>query len=93
MSPVDLFGHEPEPPKEKPKNTVPKGYAWTPGTGPAGETCGTCKFHVILQYAGRYHKCQLAKARWTSGAGSDIRVRSPACYAWKPEENTKDATE
>ena len=84
-----LFGEEiPDQAEKKqpPKTTVPKGYAAAPGTGPAGETCGTCRFHVIVRYANKYHKCEKMRMKWTGGAGSDIRVRSPACWFWKPME-------
>jgi len=91
----DLFGHEVvEPPprdeftrwgNKKRKPTKRNGYGGIPGTGPAGETCGSCRHHVIHSYARDYHKCALAKAIWTGGPGSDILVRSPACSRWEPE--------
>lgn len=63
--------------------TVPKGHAWTPGSGPAGETCKTCA-HITRNKWGRvYLKCGLTKAKWTHGPGSDIRARDPACKFWK----------
>jgi hypothetical protein len=53
------------------------------GTGPSGETCGTCKFRLRIQYrAGTYQKCELAKAMWTHGTGSDIKAKWPACREW-----------
>lgn len=51
-----------------------------PGTGPEGETCGTCGHHVVHIWSKRYHKCALVKP--TRGPGTDIRVRSPACAKW-----------
>lgn len=63
----------------------PKGYAAPPGSGPQGETCGSCAHHTTREYAKTYHKCALIKA--TKGPGTDIRVRSPACSRWaKPED-------
>lgn len=59
----------------------PKGYAARPGSGPAGETCGSCKHHYTAQWSKTYHKCDLIKA--TRGPGSDIRVRAPACSRWE----------
>lgn len=65
------------------------GYADAPGTGPQGETCGTCKHKARRVYAKVYHKCRLMQAIWTCGAATDIRVRSPACSKWeKAEEQT-----
>lgn len=58
--------------------TQPHGYAAPPGTGPPGETCGSC------QHKGgrKFLKCDLQRHRWTHGPGTDIRARSPACSRW-----------
>jgi hypothetical protein len=61
----------------------PKGYAAPPGTGPAGETCKTCQHLVYNQMAKSYPKCDLNRARWTGGRGSDILVKAPACRLWE----------
>ena len=61
----------------------PRGYYFSPGTGPAGETCGSCKHHVCKRMAKDYHKCGRARHLWTGGPASDIRVRSPACIGWE----------
>jgi len=58
-----------------------KGYAAAPGSGPAGETCKTCRHHVIIQIKNIYHKCGLV--HWTAGAKTDIRLKSPACRRWE----------
>ncbi|HEV2862870.1 MAG TPA: hypothetical protein VGX48_17775 [Pyrinomonadaceae bacterium] len=71
------------------KPTRPQGYAATPGTGPDGETCGTCKHHVVITYSKDYHKClefRRRGGRWTHGPGSDIRVGSPACKLWEAKD-------
>lgn len=63
----------------------PNGYAARPGTGPADETCGSCGHCVFRQTRPsrqRYYKCELMKARWTKGRGSDVAFRSPACSRW-----------
>ena len=65
------------------KATVPRGYAAPPGSGPDGETCGSCNHHVARRYAKIYHKCDLMRAYWTGGGATDIRVRSPACSRWE----------
>jgi hypothetical protein len=76
----DLFGEEISidslPAFDLRKPTQPNGYAATPGGGPRGETCAGCK-HFARR--GRYPKCLLVKDRWTHGAGSDIKAKSPAC--------------
>jgi hypothetical protein len=65
-----------------------KGYADRPGTGPVGETCGSCQHHCVLRYAKAYHKCGLTRAKWTGGRRTDILVRSPACSKWASGEAT-----
>jgi hypothetical protein len=58
----------------------PRGYADRPGTGPAGETCGSCE-HVCK--GKHYAKCDLSRRRWTRSRGTDVLVRSPACRKWE----------
>ena len=86
----DLFGDGPAMTPEQRKKLFPKsrapsprGYAAPPGTGPEGETCGSCAHHVIRQFAKDYHKCALMRTYWTGGGATDIRVRSPACKRWE----------
>jgi len=84
----DLFGLEraltpDERKKLKRKDPIPRGHAWTPGTGPEGETCGTCKHLYRRQMGKTYLKCGLNRARWTGGKGSDIRARDDACKKWE----------
>lgn len=84
MSEVDLFGAPVQAdPAKKRKDTKPGGYARTPGSGPAGQTCGSCRF-CIGTGAGRhtYYKCEIIKFRWTRGPGTDILKKSPACSMW-----------
>jgi len=57
----------------------PRGYYYHPGTGPAGETCGTCRHRMAGH---RYSKCELNRARWTRSRGSDILAKAPACKYW-----------
>lgn len=88
---TDLFGEEVVEPiisertgKAK-RRTVPKGYARQPGSGPAGETCGTCDHCVRVEHNTKaYHKCAVVRHRWTHGPGSDILRASPACEKWTP---------
>lgn len=65
------------------KGVQAKGYAMKPGTGPAGETCGSCAHLVRKSMSKTYLKCGLARAIWTGGHGSDVLARSPACGKWE----------
>jgi hypothetical protein len=68
------------------------GYAHLPGTGPAGETCGTCANCRIREnptHTARYYKCALMVAIWTHGRASDVLVTSPACSAHQPGTPSK----
>jgi hypothetical protein len=56
-----------------------RGYAAPPGTGPQGETCGSCK-HIHREE--KYRKCSLNRAAWTGGPRTDILARAPACLKW-----------
>lgn len=53
------------------------GYAATPGSGPAGETCGSCAFMT----GRRFHKCAIGIVS-NGAATDDIRVSAPACRLW-----------
>lgn len=75
----DLFGAAV---KEQSK-PLAHGYAATPGTGPAGETCKTCAHICRKTMSKTYLKCGLMRAHWTGGPGSDIRANSPACARWE----------
>ncbi len=66
------------------KPTQPKGYASLPGTGPAGETCKTCRHLYRNRMAKTYLKCSLMRQYWTGGAGTDVRASAPACRNWEP---------
>lgn len=88
---LDLFGEVPPlGPQLGPKGgkhyVKPWGYYMPPGTGPAGETCGTC-IHITVKggTAGRYLKCDRSRAKWTAGRKSDILAGSPACSGWVAE--------
>lgn len=60
-----------------------KGYAAPPGSGPSGETCGTCKNLIVREFSNRYFKCGLVN--YTGGPGTDIRKKSPACKHWEAQ--------
>jgi hypothetical protein len=66
-------------------STKKSGYAHIPGSGPEGETCGSCKHKVRRSDSSvrSFLKCGLRKASWTNGTGTDILARSPACKFWE----------
>lgn len=82
----DLFG-DPIPKKRRGrrKKTKQRGYAAPPGTGPVGETCGSCRF-IYRAPTGRYRKCILVRPHWTGGIATDILARSLSCWRWKEED-------
>lgn len=60
-------------------------YAGSPGGGPAGETCRTCKHKT---YTGQskptsHPKCGLVK--YTAGDATTILTSTPACRYWEPK--------
>lgn len=65
---------------------VPSGHIMPPGSGPAGETCRGCSHREIVQHAKAYQKCGLARASWTGGRKTDIRVTDAACAKWEKAE-------
>ena len=62
----------------------PRGYVDQPGSGPEGETCGTCRHCERFKQSKSWIKCGLNRARWTGGRATDILARSPACRQWEP---------
>ena len=60
--------------------------AYRAGSGPEGETCGSCKNKKRFEAgSSRGWKCGLVKPRGSSSA-SDIRLKWAACVMWKAEE-------
>jgi hypothetical protein len=98
----DMFGNEvdlqalmdaPMTGKRKRKPTPKRGHYFKPGTGPEGETCGTCKHLTRRHLAKTYIKCGLNERNWTGGPGSDIRVKDAACKFWEPDTPSPPPTE
>lgn len=67
----------------KRNDPVPSGHILPPGSGPAGETCKGCAHRAVVQHAKAYQKCGLARASWTGGRKTDIRVTDAACAKWE----------
>lgn len=70
---------------KKRRAPTPNGYAARPGSGPAGETCGTCRHLYRNRQAKTYLKCGLMQRGWTSGRASDVLAKAPACSRWEAE--------
>lgn len=70
------------------KPTVKNGYAAPPGTGPEGMTCKDCRHKLSMGHghSKRWIKCELRRATWTGGEGTDIRASAPACSKFEPRE-------
>lgn len=62
---------------------VPRGHVLPPGSGPAGETCGSCRHLARVVLAKTYRKCGLNRANWTGGGATDVRARDAACAKWE----------
>lgn len=84
--PANLFGWDQPMKPAKSKRGQPKGNAAPIGSGPTGQTCGSCKHSYCVEYAKRYHKCRLVKA--TGGPGTDIRLKWAACSRWEAKPET-----
>lgn len=60
------------------------GHAAPPGTGPDGETCGTCG-HFSRRTVGsrQFAKCGLLTSHQTHGKNADILKTDAACAMWE----------
>ena len=77
-----IFGGTERPKVDNPRTVPANGYAARPGTGPQGETCGTCQ-HCCAKTRNRtYYKCGLCVSNWSASRTSDVLLRSPACQFW-----------
>lgn len=60
------------------------GYAAQPGTGPEGETCGSCSHcRYRTGNARRFYKCALMLHAWSNCRGTDVLLSSAACRRWE----------
>lgn len=67
------------------------GYAAPPGTGPAGETCGTCshcsvRVHTSAGRNRKFYKCGVMVQTWSFCRSTDVLASSPACRLFAPGE-------
>lgn len=89
----DMFGNEVTVAEAKrllkAKAPEKRGYAAPPGTGPAGETCRSCDHYRSVDGGSKtFPKCDLRRATWTHGYGTDILARAPACREWKAPQKS-----
>jgi hypothetical protein len=61
-----------------------RAHPYRPGSGPKGQTCGTCA-KLCTHRANKTHfKCRVLMKSWTAGLGTDVRKKDPACLCWEP---------
>ena len=78
------IGGEPVSIKLRGKHYIePRGYFYHPGTGPDGETCGSCA-HIVS--GRRWKKCGLSHSIWNHSRGTDILSKAAACKYWEPSQ-------
>jgi hypothetical protein len=62
-----------------------EGWAARPGSGPEGETCGSCLHCDPRHFRKTYYKCAARPGdHWKGGRKTDIRPLDPACEKWAP---------
>ncbi len=84
---LDLFAAPPPAPR-----SAANGYAARPGSRPVGRTCGDCASYCTVRSGTKtYPKCEKVRAKWTHGAGSDIKRSAPACAAFEQKAVAKVA--
>ena len=83
---LDMFGEPLRPPSKRKARVMPdRAHAATPGTGPEGESCGTC-VHLARRRSpagSLFRKCGLMRKQWTAGYGTDVRCKDAACGLWE----------
>lgn len=79
----DLPSHTPQTKRRGVHYIEPRGYAAPPGTGPQGETCGSCRH---LCRGRRWAKCAMIEGKWTHSRKTDVLVGAHACSKWERPE-------
>jgi hypothetical protein len=59
-----------------------RGHAAMPGSGPQGETCGSCVHAVRTSHRPQKYTCGLRGSAAWMGANSEIERSDPACSKW-----------
>jgi len=66
------------------KHPSDRAHPYPPGSGPTGQTCGTCAKLCERHCSRTCFKCRVMKKDWTGGLATDIRKKDPACLSWEP---------
>lgn len=73
---------------QKLRRTVP-GMAHFAGTGPVGETCGTCGYLSEVTHRGRrINRCAKFTELMQGKVGDSVPKRTPACRYFSPTKET-----
>ncbi len=78
-----LAPHARSAPGARRREPVPRGHFAPIGSGPAGETCGSCRHLFRRELAKAYLKCQRSREIWTGGRATDVRLNDAACRGWE----------
>jgi hypothetical protein len=68
----------------KVQHPIDRAHPYPPGSGPPGQSCGTCAKLCSRTFKKTYFKCHVLMRFWTAGRGTDIRKKDPACMSWEP---------
>ncbi len=83
----DLFGNDVPDVDPALRRKTDRRHPDRPGTGPVGETCGSCGHRVLIHYHNKtYNKCGVLRGLWTHGPGTDLRRKDVACSHWVNKE-------
>jgi hypothetical protein len=58
-------------------------HAARPGSGPPGETCGSCHHLLLSGSRGQFRKCGKMRGTGSRSARSDVRKEDLACVVWQ----------
>ena len=70
--------------QEKLRHPLDRAHPYPPGSGPPGQTCGTCAKLCVKECSRKYFKCHVLMKFWSCGPATDIRKKDLACMAWEP---------
>jgi hypothetical protein len=61
-----------------------RAHPYRPGSGPEGESCGSCAKLVIKRFSEDFFQCHVQRRYWLSEERTDIKATDRACLAWEP---------
>jgi hypothetical protein len=70
--------------QEPVKHPLDRAHPYPPGSGPPGQSCGTCAKLRARTFNRTYFKCNVLKKFWSAGRATDVRKKDPACICWEP---------